>query len=589
MSLTKLLALIFASLVALSAATVGVLFYVATENQFNNEVDRFLSNRAAEIASGQRQAPQAEPVLIPPGVASSTSSSTTTLPRPTSSQARRRSTSSAAASASPVTTLLPRSSNTTSLTTTSVRPPSSPQTSVQSSSPPRRSSSGGAPPIPNDQNNPPNGQNGNAQSAALQAPSPTRLFFRSPEPNSEVQADNSQGSPPTTEEGSARNGGPSTRQIERNTFAVEPDTEVQVLNRQGDIDSNSGVLLPIDDQDRSLLLASGQSPIRTIDLGGVPYKMLSRHRSGGGVVQVARSMAEINNALEALRRRIGLIVFALLFVGAALGALLARRITKPLRALTAAVDKAAETRDLTVEVPITGGREVAHLGAGFQGLLTALSASRKQQRQLVQDASHELRTPLTSIRANVDFLGEAADVEAKVRHEVLIGVKAELVELSELIAEITDLAGESYELPPFVSTDLNQLARQAVVRFESRSPRAIKATYAGQSVIADADSIIRAISNLLSNAEKYSPQDSQIILEVIGVRVAVSDSGPGIDPLERARVFDRFYRSDSARTKPGSGLGLAIVARIIEQHGGHTFIETSASGGAIVGFELSPT
>jgi two-component system sensor histidine kinase MprB len=107
-------------------------------------------------------------------------------------------------------------------------------------------------------------------------------------------------------------------------------------------------------------------------------------------------------------------------------------------------------------------------------------------------------------------------------------------------------------------------------------------------VTGDADALQRAIANLLSNADKFSPPGAPITVEVNNGSVAVGDSGPGIAPVDRARVFDRFYRSDDARATAGSGLGLAIVRGIVEAHGGDVHVGDAPSGGALVGFTLPP-
>ena len=96
----------------------------------------------------------------------------------------------------------------------------------------------------------------------------------------------------------------------------------------------------------------------------------------------------------------------------------------------------------------------------------------------------------------------------------------------------------------------------------------------------------RAISNLVENAVKYSPQNSPVTITVDGGRLMVRDHGDGIDPADQPHVFERFYRSALARTEPGSGLGLAIVHQIVERHGGRVSVANHPDGGAVVGFEL---
>jgi two-component system sensor histidine kinase MprB len=99
--------------------------------------------------------------------------------------------------------------------------------------------------------------------------------------------------------------------------------------------------------------------------------------------------------------------------------------------------------------------------------------------------------------------------------------------------------------------------------------------------------LTRAISNLVDNALKYSAAPAPVEVVVTGTRLEVRDEGPGIPDADQARVFDRFYRSDTARTEPGSGLGLAIVKQAVERHGGTVWARTREDKqGASVGFAL---
>jgi two-component system sensor histidine kinase MprB len=222
-------------------------------------------------------------------------------------------------------------------------------------------------------------------------------------------------------------------------------------------------------------------------------------------------------------------------------------------------------------------------------MLRALERSRSQQHRLVQDAAHELRTPLTSIKANIDWLAMADDIDAETRRTVLVGVQRELGELNTLMAEIIDLATDSQEQRPHVPIDLAVVATDAADQFRARSPRAVEVRSDPTPVRGDADSLGRAITNLLSNADKYSPAGAPITVEVADGWVWVADRGAGIPEAERERVFDRFYRRDADRSAPGSGLGLSIVASIAEAHGGRVAIGDTPGGGARVGFGLPTT
>ena len=368
--------------------------------------------------------------------------------------------------------------------------------------------------------------------------------------------------------------------------AAGRDAEVQVLDRDGEITSNTGLLLPVSSVDIDLADKDDRAVFRTVEIAGANYRMITEHINGGGAVQVARSLDESADLLDALQPNLLLIAGVMAAIAAAVGWIIAQRTTRPLRALTGAVDEVAETRDFSVPVPASGRDEVGRLARGFNRMLAALQTSEEQQRRLVQDAAHELRTPLTSITANVDWLMRAPDLDAEARGETLQSVRRELTELNEVIAEIIELATDSRQAPELESIDLAAVVAGAVEHFEQRSGREVRTTAQPASVMGDSDSLSRAVTNLLSNADKYSPAGAVIEVDVGPGGVYVSDAGPGIPTADRGRVFDRFYRRDEDRSKPGSGLGLSIVAGIVEQHGGEVRVDDASLGGARVGFSI---
>lgn len=373
---------------------------------------------------------------------------------------------------------------------------------------------------------------------------------------------------------------------DRPPIAVSPDAEVQILDKDGSVLTNSGLILPVDSADKELADSNGPARYRTVSIDGADYRMITDHLSEGGAVQVARSLEESTGLVDVLQTRILAIAGVLAVVAGAVGWVVAQRTTRPLRALTDAVDKVAITRDFSVPVPASGRDEVGRLASGFNRMLGALQQSQEQQRRLIQDSAHELRTPLTSITANVEWLMRAPDLDGDAREDALQSIRSELGELNNVMAEIIELATDSHEPPTLEATDLEALVIDAVGQFRRRSDRDVLLEASPVMVMGDADSLTRAIANLMSNAEKYSPTGTAIAVEVGPDGVFVDDSGPGIPGDEQQLVFERFYRRDEDRSKPGSGLGLSIVAGIVDQHGGTTVATDSARGGARVGFRL---
>ena len=220
-------------------------------------------------------------------------------------------------------------------------------------------------------------------------------------------------------------------------------------------------------------------------------------------------------------------------------------------------------------------------------MLEALEQSRVQQQQLVRDAGHELRTPLTALRTNIELLARAGNLPDDQRRELLDAATFELRELSDLTAELVDLAADPEAVTePAETVRLDELVERVIERFRRRTGREITLAATPATVKVRVASVERAVGNLIDNARKWSPDGGVIDITVDGANVRVEDRGPGIDAVDKERVFDRFYRAPAARTKPGSGLGLAIVKKVVEEHGGSVFVTDRSGGGTTVGFSL---
>lgn len=270
-------------------------------------------------------------------------------------------------------------------------------------------------------------------------------------------------------------------------------------------------------------------------------------------------------------------------VAAAMGYVIAKSGMGPIRQLSDAVLAITETNKLT-PIDITGDDEVAHLGRSFNRMLTALESSRERQRRLIADAGHELRTPLTSMRTNVELL--VADERQHMlpegaRSEILRDVAAQLGEFTQLVGDLVQLSREESVQPAPEPVDLRDIINSALDRVKRRGPGITwDVTLEPLYLMGEPDALERAFTNLLDNAVKFSPPGGTITVELIGDRFRVADSGPGIAEGDLPHVFERFYRSEHARTTPGSGLGLSIVAQTIQAHGGWVKAGRSPHGGA---------
>jgi two-component system sensor histidine kinase MprB len=284
--------------------------------------------------------------------------------------------------------------------------------------------------------------------------------------------------------------------------------------------------------------------------------------------------------------------------GALVGRTVARAGLAPIDRLTAAAVRVAHTRDLDADIPDEGGGEIRRLIRSINDMLAALRDSRRAQRLLAEDAAHELKTPLTSLRLNVELLVRLdrrgtldSALPAESRTRLLNDLGAQVAELSTLAAELTDLArgdvsDESTEL-----LDLADVVVAAAIQARSRMPDIEVALDVTSVWVSGRPAALRrAVLNLIDNAGKWSPADKPVQVrlraESGSAVLEVDDAGPGIDAVDVPRVFDRFYRADSARGLPGSGLGLSIVQRVVDAHGGRATVARSARGGALLRVDL---
>jgi two-component system sensor histidine kinase MprB len=309
--------------------------------------------------------------------------------------------------------------------------------------------------------------------------------------------------------------------------------------------------------------------------------------NGGGAVVVARDIRYIDRDLDRLRLILLLVSLGGIAVAAAAGRLVSNATLAPVRRLTAAAERIAETGEPSERVPEGGRDELAALGASFNTMLGALEESLETQRRFVADASHELRTPLTSLQTNIDVLRGDIQLQPEQRQRLLDDLHRESQEMRALIAGLLELArgGAQLEKQPFQLDELVEDAlEQARVRFpgvswEGRLEPTVVDGYR--------DRMERAVWNLLENAGKWSNDGGSVEVLLSGGELRVRDFGPGFAEEDRPLVFERFYRSATARAMPGAGLGLAIVREVAEAHGGTVTAENAYGGGAVVRLSLN--
>jgi two-component system sensor histidine kinase MprB len=307
----------------------------------------------------------------------------------------------------------------------------------------------------------------------------------------------------------------------------------------------------------------------------------------GIAVQIARSLDEVDRTLDQVAVLLTAISAGGIALAALLGLLISRTAVSPVRRLTETAERVTATRDLSQRIATTGRDELGRLATSFNSMLSALDDSLRAQTRLVADASHELRTPLTSLRTNVEVLLRAENLAPEERARMLAEIRSQSEELTELVGDLLDLSRIDEAHPEPVALD--ELVESAVERTRRTAGVDVDAQLEPTTIRGVPVRLERAIANLLDNAAKWSPPGSRVEVLLRKGELTVRDHGPGIDPDDLTRVFDRFYRAPAARGVPGSGLGLAIVRQVVEEHGGSVTAENDPSGGARFRVRLSPT
>jgi two-component system, OmpR family, sensor kinase len=291
-----------------------------------------------------------------------------------------------------------------------------------------------------------------------------------------------------------------------------------------------------------------------------------------GAVRVSAPLGEVDAGVHSSWLALALIGLAVVGAGLVLAWILAGSIARPVEKLRAAAGRLGRG-DLDARVEPEGPQEIDELGRSFNRMAGELSSNLAAQRDFVANASHQLRTPLTGIKLRLETIraegGAAAEEAAK--------AEAELNRLSALVDDLLALARAASDQASPEAVDLGDAVRAAGRRWAEPAATAghelVVADEPGCRAWAAPADVAHILDNLIENAIRYSPPGARISVEPDGDEArpgfVVSDTGPGIPPAERKRVFERFYRGAEARaTGPGTGLGLPIVAELAERWGG---------------------
>ena len=357
--------------------------------------------------------------------------------------------------------------------------------------------------------------------------------------------------------------------------------------------------VPVDAMIKRIARGRSLRAIRTIQFGGQSYRELIVSQPANSVVECSTGLCQVkttsaglflvnitgqNNELRHLVKTLLIVAAAGLLMALGLGLVLARAALHPLEEVTNEIEEVAETNDMSYRIAEGGVDELGRLRRVFNRLLNSVQNSQALQRQLVLDASHELRTPLTSLRTNAQVISRASELSPEDLRQLTDDMVAQVDELTALVADLGELArGERSEglVEELQLDDCLDECIETARTYARIKDIAIEVLVETSTVMGRRDRLIRAVSNLLTNAIKFTPEGGRIIVTSEHGVVTVSDSGPGISEADRPFVFDRFWRAASARALPGSGLGLSIVAQVVTELHGELSVERDPDlGGA---------
>jgi signal transduction histidine kinase len=347
--------------------------------------------------------------------------------------------------------------------------------------------------------------------------------------------------------------------------------------------------LPSTTIDMRKLEAKGRAEF-TLHRSGTTYLAVARaielNKHLFGALVVAKPSEELQSRLTTLLQRLAVAFGVGLLVAVLLALYLSRRITRPLAALAKAADDVAGGR-YDVEVPAVPGRtEIAHLAERFGEMTTRLAEAERLERNFLMTVSHELRTPLTAIQGHVAALREGVFEDEEMRAFSLEVIDQEAARLGRLVGDVLDLA--KLDAHRFTvlheEVDMERLVERAFAAFNEEARRRSieyrQEIHAKPVIVTDGDRVLQIISNLLSNAFRWTPEGGRVEVSLAqengSIEVDVADTGPGITDEERDRIFRPFWTRDGG----GTGLGLAIARELAVALGGRIELESKPGRGS---------
>ena len=346
------------------------------------------------------------------------------------------------------------------------------------------------------------------------------------------------------------------------------------------------------DLDQIAVPPIGGSTLQRLDDGrGAALEVASSRLLDNTLFQVGRSTARRDAVIERYRETAFLLFVAVVLVGFAGGLMLTARALQPLQELSATIMRILQTGRTSERVAVRGTNDpLDALGALTNRMLDRIDGLVRGMRSTLDNVAHDLRTPMTRLRGTAEMALQSARTPEEYR-EALADCLEEADRVSTLLDALMDLAEAETGAMRLRrdSVAIGDVVRAAAelyaeVAEEKGLTLTADAPADGPTITGDRPRLTQVFANLIDNAIKYTPAPGRVTVVVKpthgGAEVSVEDTGPGIKPEDRGRIWERLYRGDQSRSQRGLGIGLSLVRAIVEAHGGQVTVESESGRGS---------
>lgn len=308
-----------------------------------------------------------------------------------------------------------------------------------------------------------------------------------------------------------------------------------------------------------------------------------------GVLLFSASIQDVNDSINTVVQRILLVFLVMTIVVVALSSVLSGWLIKPILELTAAIRNMSKQR-YGVRVSVSGSSELAELGRAFNRMSEQIEDHEKLRDEFVSNASHELKTPLSTMKILAESMLYQDNPDPALMKEFFMDINSEVDRLTSIINDLLrlvhdDVSEAALNKAPMSLDDMVKRVVQRLMPLARAKQLALETRLEHVTLKADKSRLEQVVVNLVDNAIKYTDTGKIVVKvykEADEAIISVSDTGIGIPNEARARVFERFFRVDKARSRGtgGTGLGLSIVESIVMQHGGYIQVDSEVGKGS---------